>query len=298
MKASAACLTGLVTAPSCSMEVRSKAGRGTTRFGIFTDTHYADTDTVGSRFYRDSLDKLTECIELMNARRVDFLIEIGDFKDQDYPAVEERTISYLQAVEKIFQQFDGPTYHVLGNHDVDSISKTQFLTHVKNTGIVPDHSYYSFDFNGLHFVALDANYRSDGVAYDRGNFDWTDTNIPPVELDWLKQDLNASKGPAIVFVHQLLDGTGPVYANNAEEARQILEQSGKVLCVFQGHHHAGSYSYIREIHYYTLKAMVEGPGPENNSYAIVDVRADHSITITGYRTAVSRQLDCVSEPSA
>jgi predicted phosphodiesterase len=280
------------------MGVRPKAGRSSASFGIFTDTHYADTDTVGSRFYRDSLDKLNECIELMNARRVDFLIEIGDFKDQDNPAVEQRTISYLQAVEKIFQQFKDPTYHVVGNHDVDSISKTQFLTRVKNTGIGPDQSYYSFDFNGLHFVVLDANYRADGVEYNRGNFDWSDTNIPPAELDWLKHDLKTTNGPAIVFVHQLLDGTGPVYVNNAEEVQQVLEQSGNVLCVFQGHHHPGSYSYIRKTHYYTLKAMVEGPGPDNNSYAIVDVGADHSITITGYRTVINRRLAAVSAPAA
>jgi len=299
LKASAACLAGLVAAPpSCSPRVNSKPRPGSARFGIVTDTHYADTDTVGSRFYRHSLDKLTECVELMNEQRVDFLVELGDFKDQDYPAVEQKTLSYLVAAEKIFQQFNGPTYHVLGNHDEDSISKTQFLTHAKNTGIGPDHSYYSFNWNGLHFVVLDANYRGDGVEYDRGNFDWTDTNIPASELDWLKQDLNATTGPAIVFVHQLLDGTGPVYVNNAEEVRQILEQSGNVLCVFQGHHHPGSYSHIREVHYYTLKAMVEGPGPENNSYAIVDVRGDHSITITGYRKAVSRRLAVVSAPVA
>jgi hypothetical protein len=234
----------------------------------------------------------------MNKQRVDFFVELGDFKDQEYPAVEQKTLSYLTAAEKTFQQFNGPTYHVLGNHDEDSISKTQFLTHVKNTGIGPDHSYYSFDFNGLHFVVLDANYRSDGIEYDRGNFDWSDTNIPPSELDWLTQDLNATAGPAIVFVHQLLDGTGPVYVNNAEEVRLVLEKSGKVLCVFQGHHHQGSYSYIREIHYYTLKAMVEGSGPENNSYAIVDIRSDRNINIAGYRKAISSQLNPASAPVA
>ncbi len=299
LKASAACLTGLVASPpSCSPRVSSKPRSGSARFGIVTDTHYADTDTVGSRFYRHSLDKLTEYVELMNKQRVDFLVELGDFKDQDYPAVEQKTLSYLVAAEKIFQQFNGPTYHVLGNHDEDSISKTQFLTRVENTDIRSERSYYSFDLNGLHFVVLDANYRGDGVEYDRGNFDWTDTNIPPAELDWLKQDLNTTTLPVVVFVHQLLDGTGPVYVKNAEAVRQILEQSGKVLRVFQGHHHPGSYSYIREIHYYTLKALVEGAGPENNSYAIVDIRGDHSITITGYRNANSRQLGRVWAPVA
>ena len=291
LKASAASLAGLAVAPlSCIPQVSSRSRPGTIRFGIVTDSHYADADTIGSRFYRHSLDKLTECVELMNTQKVDFLIELGDFKDQDNPAVEQRTISYLQAVEKIFQQFNGPTYHVLGNHDEDSISKKQFLIHVENTNVDSGRSYYSFDLNGLHFVVLDANYKADGTDYDHGNFDWTDANVPPAELNWLRDDLTAARGPVIVFIHQLLDGIGNTYVNNAEDVRQILEQSGKVLAVFQGHHHPGSYSRIEGIHYYTLKALVEGPGPENNSYAIVEVRPDRSITVTGYRKAVSKQL--------
>jgi predicted phosphodiesterase len=291
LKASAASLAGLAVAPlSCTPQISSRSRAGTTRFGIVTDSHYADADTIGSRFYRHSLDKLTECVELMNTQKVDFLIELGDFKDQDNPAVEQRTISYLQAVEKIFQQFNGPTYHVLGNHDEDSISKKQFLTNVENTNVSSGRSYYSFDLHGLHFVVLDANYKADGTDYDHGNFDWTDTNIPTAELNWLGNDLATARGPVIVFIHQLLDGATNTYVNNAKDVRQILEQSGKVLAVFQGHHHPGSYSRIEGIHYYTLKALVEGPGQENNSYAIVEVRTDRSITITGYRKADSRQL--------
>jgi hypothetical protein len=226
----------------------------------------------------------------MNTQKVDFLVELGDFKDQNSPPAEQKTLSYLQAVESVFHRFDGPTCHVLGNHDVDSISKAQFLANIENTGIDPGKSYYSFYFNGVHFVILDANYKSDGTDYDHGNFDWTDANIPPAELQWLRRDLAESPGAVIVLIHQLLDGTGSHYIKNAAEVRQILEQSGKVLAVFQGHYHNGGYSRINGIHYYTLKAMVEGPGPENNSYAIVEVRPDMSITVTGYRKAVSKQL--------
>ncbi|MHC4751588.1 MAG: hypothetical protein ACYTFW_17160 [Planctomycetota bacterium] len=78
--------------------------------------------------------------------------------------------------------------------------------------------------------------------------------------------------------------------NVSVQVRKILQASGKVLAVFQGHHHSGSYSHISGIHYYTLKALVEGSGPENNSYAIAEVHPDNSITITGYRKAVSKQL--------
>jgi predicted phosphodiesterase len=292
LKASAATLAGMAIAPlSCTQWTTSGQKRGIARLGIVTDSHYADADTIGSRYYRHSLDKMNECVELMNEKKVNFLIELGDFKDQNNPGVEQKTLTYLVAIEKVFQNFKGPTYHVLGNHDMDSISKEQFLTNVKNTSIDPSKSYYSFDFNGVHFVVLDANYRADGTDYDHGNFNWTDANIPPAELNWLKQDLTATRGPAIVFIHQLLDGTGPVYVNNAADIRQILEQSGKVTAVFQGHHHEGSYSYIEGIHYYTLKAMVEGPGQENNSYAIVEILPDQTINVTGYRKAVSKELD-------
>jgi hypothetical protein len=77
---------------------------------------------------------------------------------------------------------------------------------------------------------------------------------------------------------------------NAAQVRQILKASGKVLAVFQGHHHSGSYNSIEGIHYYTLKATVEGRGSENNSYAIVEVNPDGSITVTGYRKAESKEL--------
>ena len=295
LKSSVRALASLTALPlSCAPESRSSARQGTARFGIVTDCHYANADAAGTRFYRQSLDKLSECVALMNAEKVDFLIELGDFKDQDKPPVEKKTLSYLQAVERVFQGFHGPTYHVLGNHDLDSISKRQFLAGIDNTNIDPSRSYDSFDLNALHFIVLDANFKTDGSAYDHGNFDWTDANIPPDELAWLNRDLSETSGPVIVFTHQLLDGTGSVYINNADEVRHILQASGKVLAVFQGHHHSGSYTQIAGIHYYTLKALVEGSGPDNNSYAIAEIFPDSSIMVTGYRKAQSRQL--VSSP--
>jgi len=260
------------------------------RFGIVTDCHYADAEAVGTRFYRESPGKLAECVVRMNAERVDFLVELGDFKDQDRPAVERKTLSYLQAIEAVFRGFRGPRYHVLGNHDMDSISKQQFLSRVTNPGTANGRGYYSFDVKGLHCIVLDANYRADGGDYDHGDFDWTDANVPAHELDWLQQDLAASRGPVVVFIHQLLDGTGPVYVKNASELRPVLGASGRVLAVFQGHHHEGAYSCINNIHYYTLPAMVEGTGGENNSYAIVEVHPSRGVTVTGYHKAPSMRL--------
>lgn len=264
------------------------------RFGLMTDLHYADRSKAGSRYYRESLSKAGGAIGLFNEQKVDFAIEMGDFKDQSASADEASTISYLQAVEAVFQQFKGPTYHVLGNHDVASISKSQFLANIENTGIADGRSWYSFDAKGVHCVVLDANFKGDSSEYDHGNFNWTDANIPAIELEWLVDDLAGAKGPVIIFLHQLLDGQGSYYVNNASDVRRILEDSGKVAGVFQGHRHAGGYNLINGIHYYTLKAMVEGPFPQNNAYAIVEV-FDEKITISGYANVDDMELNKSNE---
>lgn len=288
LKTSAASLTSL-TVGSFVSRAFAEPRPNTARFGIVTDPHYANRIS-GTRYYNESVNKMTECVELMNKQEVDFLVELGDFKDEDVPSVEANTVSYLQAIEAAFAQFKGPIYHVLGNHDLDSISKSQFLANVENTGIAPDLSYYSFDFNGLHFVVLDANYVSNGADYDHGNFHWTDANIPAIELQWLEQDLASAEGPVIIFTHQLLHGTGSHHVKNAADVRRILQASGKVFAVFQGHDHAGAYLETGGIHYYTLKAMVEGTGVQNNAYAIVEVHSDRGITVSAYRKAVRMEF--------
>jgi len=260
------------------------------RFGIVTDSHYADQDQLRNRYYRESLTKMNEFVKQMNKENVEFIIELGDFKDQGNPSTEESTINYLRTIEEEFQKFRGDKYHVLGNHDVDSISKEQFLANITNTNISQESKYYSFDLNGLHFIVLDANFRSDCLDYDAGNYDWTDANIPQAELNWLESDLASTSKPSIVFVHQQIDGQGENYVKNAADVRLILQKGKKVLAVFQGHNHAGHYSLIKGIHYYTLKAMVEGDGEENNSYAIVEIHDDYRITVTGFRKAQSIKL--------
>ncbi len=260
------------------------------RFGIVTDVHYADSPNgKEGQHYRESLVKMAECVERMNDEKVDFLIELGDFKDMSRPVSEKETLKYLKAIEKVFRAFRGPRYHVLGNHDMDCISKEQFLGIAKNSGISPKRSYYSFNRKGIHFVVLDANYLADGTGYNCGNFHWTDPNIPKAELDWLEKELSSSDYPCILFIHQLLNGEGDVYVNNAAGVRTILENSGRTMAVFQGHAHNGGYQEIEGIHYYTLKAMVMGSGSENNAYAIVDIY-DDGLLVTGYRRAESRKM--------
>ncbi len=254
------------------------------RFGVVTDSHYADRAPKGNRFYRDSLPKLQECIEFFNQQELDFIIHLGDFKDEAETPTESSTLNFLKTFEQAFTAYKGDTYHVLGNHDVDSITKEQFLTSVRNTGIARDRSYYSFDYGFLRFIVLDANFKQDGTAYKKGNFDWKDTFIPQDQLLWLQGILESSEKPCVVFVHQMLDDMdSPDHAvKNAAQVRQLLANSKKAIAVFQGHRHRETYHLIDHIHFYTFNAMVDFEGMENNSFSIVTVEPTREIKIEGY----------------
>lgn len=260
------------------------------RFGLLTDAHYADIPPHGIRAYRDSAEKLAACVRTLNEIGVEFVVELGDLKDQDTPPDASSTLAYLRRAEELLRGFGGPLYHVMGNHDLDSLSKAQVLASVVNTRIPPHASHYAWSAGGLRFVALDACYDARGAPYDRGAFTWSDCWVPAAQLDWLRAELRGTTTPVMVFVHQRLDGEDNTCVRNAGEVRAVLEEGGRVLAVFHGHHHPGAYAFLNGIHYYTLRAMVEGTGPENNAFAVVEVTADRHIVVTGYGRAVSMAL--------
>jgi 3',5'-cyclic AMP phosphodiesterase CpdA len=206
----------------------------------------------------------------------DFIVQLGDFVDKGESVEEE--LDYLERIEREYAKFKGERHYVLGNHDVATFSKEQF---VSNCGARKN--YYSFDKGNFHFTVLDACYNEDESDYNAGNFDWTETYIPIAEQRWLEADLRTTKKKTVVFVHQRLDDEhGAHGVKNSPEVRKILEESGKVLAVFQGHDHSGAYSNINKIHYYTLPALVRGPGLENNAYAVVQIWLDGSVEIKGF----------------
>jgi predicted phosphodiesterase len=258
------------------------------RFGVVTDLHSADIDPAGVKTYRDSAAKLAACVKVMNGERVQFLLELGDFKDQDTPPVEARTRGFLRTIESVMAGFEGPRYHVIGNHDTDSLSKAQFLEATSNTGIAPAATRYTFMAGGVRFVVLDADHRRDGSDYDHGNFEWSDSNIDALQVEWLAKTLADSVEPAIVLVHQQLNGMGSYCVKNAPDVRQTIEASGKVIAVLQGHRHEGAYSEINGVPYFTFKGAVEGAGTANNAFSIVEVLPDLGLRVTGYGRAESR----------
>lgn len=290
LRISAIATTGLcVSASSLGIHRSSKP----VRFGLVTDSHYADREIYGTRFYRQSLDKMEEFIQVMNNEKVDFIIHLGDFKDQDPQKREVDTLRYLILLEDIYSRFNGPRFHCIGNHDVDSITKQQFLGHITNTGIQNNQRYYSYNRNGYHFIVLDANFHQDGRDhFYKEEVDWQKTNIPEEQVDWLINDLEQTNYPTIIFCHH------PLYAFNSDhimhvsnylQMQKALEKPGKVVAVFQGHVHHEEYREINGIHYVTQFGMVDYSGLENNSFAIIEMEGA-KINVIGYKRVSSNRL--------
>lgn len=258
------------------------------KIGLLTDVHYAESEPRGTRYYRESLPKMREAAARLKAEKIDFAICVGDLIDTPQPPDPAKEMQFLRTIAAAFADIRTPRYFVLGNHCVAGIPKDAYLKTVGQA-----RSYYSFDRNGIHCIVLDGCFRADGVAYAPGNFSWKDSEIPAPQRDWLAADLASTKNPTLVFVHQRLDNAPKDCGVHSSEAvRAILEKSGKVRAVFQGHSHKNDCQTVGNIPYITLVAMIEGSGPENNGYSVLSVHADGTLTLQGFR----RQAEYVFPP--
>lgn len=280
LKNSTLCLAGLGTH---RMLAADETAKPLLQVGLMTDLHYADKAPTKTRFYREALVKLDEAVEHFNRVKPALVVELGDFIDQA-DSVELET-EWLKVMEQHYAKLTMPRHYVLGNHCVGTLTKAEFAQHTKAAG-----GPAAVEAGGVTFLLLDACFREDGTPYGRKNFHWQDSVLPQAELAWLESELAKAKGPVIVLAHQRLDLDAAHAVRNAAEVRALLEKSGKVSAVFQGHSHKNDHQEIAGIHYTTLVAMIEGSGAENNGYAVLDVMGDGSLRLKGFRRQTSREL--------
>lgn len=253
------------------------------RAGLVTDLHYAEKESTKTRFYREAPGKLDEAVAHFNREKPAFVVELGDFIDR--ADTVEQEIEWLKTMEQHYAKLTMPRHYVLGNHCVDTLTKQEFAQHTQAPG-----GHASFEQKGMTFLILDACFREDGTPYQRKNFTWQDANLPKSELAWLESELGKAPGPVVVLAHQRLDLDKAHAVRNAAEGRALLEKSGKVRAVFQGHSHKNDYQQVNGLHYVTLVAMIEGTGPQNNGYSMLDVMPDESLRLQGFRRQVNRAL--------
>jgi 3',5'-cyclic AMP phosphodiesterase CpdA len=206
------------------------AERAPLRFGLIADVH--------QDIMHDATRRVGHFVEAMTAAKPDFICQLGDFC-----IPHERNRDFL----KTWRKFDGPRYHVLGNHDMDDgFSRDQTVEYYG----MPSR-YYSFDRGGIHFIALDGN----DPGGQRAGYP---CYIAEEQAAWLADDLARTESPTVVFSHQPLDIPGGI--ENSAEIRPILESarlpSGepKVVACFCGHTHADSARRINGILYFQINS--------------------------------------------
>ena len=202
------------------------------KIGLVADVHQ---DII-----HDGWARMRVFVDEMKQQKVDALVQLGDF------AMPHRK---NQAFLDVWNDYDGPKHHVLGNHDTDSgFSKEQTM----GWWGMPER-YYSFDVGGWHFIVLDGNDKNPGKWSGYVRY------IAEDQREWLAKDLASTKAPTMIFSHQTLESDSGVA--NSQEVRSVLEEANrdagwqKVYACLCGHHHTDGLTEIAGIRYIHVNSM-------------------------------------------
>lgn len=240
------------------------------KIGVFTDLHYS-----ANKFYLDrncylGLMKLEIAVEMFNKEKVDYVFSLGDLIDscKDF----EKDTYHLKKVKKVLDTLEAPYHIVLGNHDLECLTKNEY-----NNILGREKSYYSFVDGSTKFIILDTNFNEKFEDYNKKNYLWNISYICPKEIKWLEKELETDCDKIFIFSHQNLDPRimdsefDPHVVRNSNEVREVLEKSNKDIRVIQGHYHTGYHQVHNNIDYLTHTAMVIGDDTKIIPIKIIEI---------------------------
>lgn len=270
------------------------------RFGVIADPQYAavEPNLVLGRYYANSLTKLAEAIETLNAEDLAFVVTLGDIIDRDWQSFD--------AILPLYDRLRHVRHFLLGNHDfrVEPERLDDVFARVGMPG-----PYQTFAVAGWRFVLLDGNevslfapppgdprltvaerwietLKSQGA--DNGQ-PWN-AALGDEQFAWLEGVLHRAEaaGENVVVM-----GHYPVYPPNAHnmwDSERIVDlfcRFENVAAYFCGHNHDGNYGIVNGTHFVNIKGMVETP--DTTAYAVVEIHADR-LEIRGYGRETDRTL--------
>jgi predicted MPP superfamily phosphohydrolase len=190
-----------------------------------------------------------------------FVIVTGDLVKDALRVPEKEALGYYNLYKQETEKIQSPIWNIPGNHELFGIERHLSLVSKDNPYygrkmythfLGPD--YYSFNFNGIHFIGLNSLNYDDLFYY--GYIDST-------QIEWLKKDISLvdPKTPIVTFQHVpfysggfSLDNFELTGANRTVETvqgvlqnRHIVSNAGEVMKVLQkrnyplalaGHYHA------------------------------------------------------------
>lgn len=206
-------------------------------------------------------------IEEANLLGSDFIINVGDMV-WGYMSSEEEAVRQYKDLMVLIKKCEIPFYPVVGNHDV--ASKLGEKLYLEN---FPNKLYYSFNYQGSHFIILDTD-----IGGPTGE-------VGEKQIEWLKKDLEENKQAENIFafMHRpmyfgddvlpdLSEGEFSRKTSWAKEAElktvEKLFLDYKVQYVFAGHIHL--YSKLKKdgiTYYVTGGGGAESVAPQLNGFA-------------------------------
>jgi len=224
-------------------------------FALVTDLHFGK-----EAGYDGKLRKLTAQAPSLAARfvermnqvvRPELVFNLGD--DIEDESRERDLERYGRCIE-ILSGCQAKVFHVAGNHDRINLGDADLLRFWGREGRI----YYSFDHGGVHFTVL-ATHETQNVS----------VRIDDDQMAWLERDLAAAIYPAIILMHHTASEQDLAYNRwfyraphlckvvERRRLRRILEASGKVIAVFNGHLHWNHFDLCGGIPYVTVQSLIE-----------------------------------------
>ncbi|KAK3006063.1 hypothetical protein RJ639_016295 [Escallonia herrerae] len=283
-------------------------------FGVISDVQYADIPDGRSflgvpRYYRHSIFVLQRAVQYWhNQQKLKFVVNFGDIVDGFCP--KDQSLTAVKKVLNEFDNFNGPVYHMIGNHCLYNLPRNKLLPLLKIPSI-SGHAYYDFSpIPEYRFVVLD--------GYDISAIGWpqdhphslkaqkflreknpnSDKNSPSdlvdlarrflmfngavgkEQLDWLDcilKDATRSNQLVVICCHLPLDpgaSSKEALLWNYDEVMEVIHRYNCVKVCLAGHDHKGGRSIDSHgVHHRVLEAALECP-PGTNAFGYVDVFDD------------------------
>jgi 3',5'-cyclic AMP phosphodiesterase CpdA len=221
------------------------------------------------------------------AARPAFVMHTGDLTHTSAPAQFD-TVKQLMGTIKA-----GATFQVPGEHDAVTGDDRAYLGVFGQRAV--GSGYYSFDVNGVHFLALVNSVATQGMGH-----------LGQDQLDWIRKDLAglSSETPIVVFAHVPLFAMYPAWGWSTDDAVQALAMMKRFAAVtcLNGHVHQVMSKVEGNVTFHTATATAfpqprPGEAPSPGPLTVPSAQLHQALGITEARfTARNARVAVIDDP--
>ncbi|HZZ91888.1 MAG TPA: metallophosphoesterase [Usitatibacter sp.] len=207
-------------------------------FVQLSDSHWGFNGPVVNPDARGTLPKAVAAVNAL-PEQPDFIIFTGDLTHTTDDPVERR--KRLAEFRQVVSDLKNPNVRFMpGEHDASLDHGAAWKEYFGET-------HYTFDHNGVHFIAIDNV--SDPAA-----------RIGEEQLAWLKADLDSrpKDSPIVVFTHRPLFDLAPQWDWATRDGAQAIEllMPFRNVTVFYGHIHQENHHMTEHIAHHSAKSLI------------------------------------------